>query len=216
MTKRFLGSFIILTGALLLLSNFSDIEFNSTFQYLWPSYIILFGIISIYTNKRFGLGSLIIIVIGLGFLLDSLDVLNGDLIEMILFPSILILIGVNLFIKESKIKHKVFDKKEYVAIFGGISEKNNSTAFEKSDIITIFGGAEIDFSNIKIKGNKGYVDITSIFGGVELKVPDDIKVSVTGLPVFGGAENTAKINNNSKKKLIINYTVIFGGIEIKN
>ena len=58
--------------------------------------------------------------------------------------------------------------------------------------------------------------MTTIFGGATIIVPEDVKVTVKGLPIFGGAENKAIANENAKKELIINYTAFFGGLDIKN
>jgi predicted membrane protein len=104
----------------------------------------------------------------------------------------------------------------YVAVFSGVEDKNESKDYVSSEITAIFGGAEVDYRKIKMADDVAYINVTAIFGGATLIIPENVKVTVKGLPIFGGAENKAISDPDSKKEIVINYTAVFGGVEIKN
>lgn len=217
MIKKLIGLFIIAFGVLLLLANLEISNFNKTMEYLWPSMIMLVGIAGIYEKKKFDFIYFIIFILGLNFLLTNLDLFSGDLITIIFWPLILVLFGGNLLLRKDASSKRPNNQKYYTAIFSEVSERNDDDNFIQCDVTTIFGGGKIDFSGIKLKKDKGYINIISIFGGMELILPKDYKVIANGLPIVGACENKMTINNKeSKKQLIINYTIIFGGIELKN
>ena len=80
----------------------------------------------------------------------------------------------------------------------------------------VFGGCDVDYRDIEIKDEIGYISVKAIFGGATIYVSKDVKVEVQGTPIAGGVENKTKSNPDAKKTLLIDYTLIFGGIEIKN
>ncbi len=217
MIRKIFGLFIILTGIFLFLSNFDMVNFSTMMSYLWPLTVISIGIIGMKERKRFDIIFLIILLYGINDLLKTLDVIDKSIIGAVLWPLIFVLIGYHLlFEQHTSIKRKN-NQKSYVTIFGGIKDKNEEQDFTQCEIFSTFGEARIDFSDIKLSGDKGYINVTSIFGGAKIILPDGYKVTFNGLPIFGGCDNKLTTNDkDADKEIIINYTVIFGGIEVLN
>ncbi len=65
------------------------------------------------------------------------------------------------------------------------------------------------------------LDLAAAFGGVTIRVPENWKVRVSGLPLFGGWENSTKGSevddlDTEPWALDVKCLALFGGIEIKN
>lgn len=207
--------FIILVGILIFLNNFNWIDYNLIMKFLWPSVVIIIGIVGMIERKKFDFIFSAIILFGLNHLLINLNITDKNIVDLIFWPLILVILGYNLLF-QGHVKGNN-NLRYYTVIFSGLEEKNDDKEFTECDIMTIFGGGDFDFSHINLKGSKGYINIISIFGGAELKLPTEYKVSSSGIPILGGFENKLSTNNEkAKKELIINYTVILGGISIKN
>ena len=215
MIKKVIGIFLILFGVSLLLSNFNVLDFSEATSYIIPALLIIVGIVGIIEKKKFDLFYFIIFIVGLSSLFSRLELIDTNLLTSIIFPLLVVLIGVRVLNLKLASK-KVSTSKYYTSIFGGIEEKNIDKNFEGCEITSIFGGAELDFSEIKLKNDKAYINIVAIFGGSEIRLPKKHKITVTGLPIFGGAENKCESDEDSKKEIIVNYTVVFGGIDIRN
>lgn len=213
--KKVFGLIVIVTGVLLLLDNLKIVLFDDLFGLVFSIGAVIIGITGLIEKKRFDFILTMFIVFGSLYFLSNIDVLEAKIINDIFWPIVVIGIGVSLlFSVTTRVSNKSVTP--YLAIFSGVEEKNESAEYVSSDITAIFGGAEINYRKIKIKDNVGYINVTAIFGGATIMVPEDVKITVKGLPIFGGAENKAVSLDKARKELVINYTAIFGGVEIKN
>jgi len=216
MTKRIVGLIVIVTGILLLLSNLTVLSFVDVWGVVFSLGIMIIGIAGIIEKKHFDIVMGMFIIFGGLYFISNIGMIDHELVNSMLWPTAIILIGLSLIFNVSKKKVSSKAITTYTAVFAGIEEKNESKNYVSSEIVAIFGGAEVDYRKINIKDNQASIDITAIFGGVTIFVPDDVKVIVKGVPMFGGAENKAVSKEDAKCELIINYTAIFGGVEIKN
>lgn len=216
MVKKVIGFLVILIGALLLLSNFKIIDLESIMGTVFSVGLFAIGVTGLIERKRFDFMMSAFVIVGILYFLANINIIKYNTANMIIWPLIIITIGISLIFSFTKKVADPKNKSSYSAIFSGIEQKNISQEYVSSDITTIFGGAEIDYRKINIKGDKGYINVISIFGGSTIFVPEDVKLTITGLPILGGAENKAATNEKAKKELIITYTVVFGGLEIKN
>ncbi len=216
MIKKTIGLFIIILGILVFLSNTSIIDFGEISKYLFPSLVLIVGVVGMVEKKKFDVFYFIILLLGLSSLVLALEIFEKSLIQILLFPVIMVLIGIR--ILNFKIRSTVpSSKKNYSTIFGGLEERNNNKEFESCDITSIFGGCTIDFRNIKLKDNKAHINVFVLFGGAELLMPKKFKITSDGIPLFGAFDTKLlEEDDNSKNEVVINYTAIFGGIEIKN
>ncbi|HHT38155.1 MAG TPA: cell wall-active antibiotics response protein [Mollicutes bacterium] len=216
MIKKTIGLIVIATGILILLSNFEIISFENVSGLIFSLGVVIIGIVGMFEKKRFDLIMFTFVLVGGMYFLSNLGIIDKDIFDLLFLPIVIIAIGLSLLLNFNK---KSFSNKSvtsYTAIFGGVEDKNISEEYVRSEIVAIFGGADVDYRKIKIKDKVGYIDVTTIFGGATIIVPEDVKVTVKGLPIFGGVENKAVANENAKKELIINYTSFFGGLDIKN
>jgi hypothetical protein len=103
-----------------------------------------------------------------------------------------------------------------MAILGGVSRGNNSSAFRGADLLAIMGGLEIDLRKAAING-EAVVDVFAMWGGIELRVPEDWTVVSRVVPLMGGVDDkTRPPQGATTHRLVLRGFAIMGGIEIKN
>ncbi len=219
MGKRIFGLLIILAGVLLLLDNLNIYPIKDLFDYLWPSALVLIGCYSMIEQRRVSLFHLIITTIGLVFLAINFNLIEREAIVNMIVPGIVILFGLSLVFGHRGYSVNISDKSDVVAVFGGTKHKSNNKQFESFEVSAVFGSAEVDLSDIELKGDKGIVTINAVFGGADVRLPRKYAIKVSGGgPVFGGFED--KTSNQDVKiagKVIeVNYSVVFGAIEIRD
>lgn len=213
--KKVFGFMVIITGILLLFDNLNIVSFDNLFGLVISIGAIIVGITGLIEKKRFDFIMTMFIVFGGLYFLSNVGIMEEGVVDDIFWPIVIIGIGLSLlFSVTTRVSNKSITP--YLAIFSGVEEKNESAEYISSDITAIFGGAEVNYRKIKIKDNVGYINVTAIFGAATIMVPEDVKITVKGLPIFGGAENKAVSLDKARKELVINYTAIFGGVEIKN
>lgn len=154
---------------------------------------------------------LFIIAMGLGFLFD-LPVLR------ILFPALIIFLGVKILmgwgkptILKSGIKENKFSR---VLVFTGIDSKVTSNDFRGAEVVAVFGGGDIDFSEVKTKATKLKLTFVTVFGGLKIKVPATWNVLTEGVGIMGAFDNKSKTSAKTKIDAHIEGVAIFGGVEI--
>lgn len=216
MVKKVFGLIVVVVGGLLLLSNFNVINLESIMGTVLSVGIFAIGLAGLIEKKRFDFIMSAFVIGGALYFAANINLIKYSTAKEIIWPLVIIALGLALIFSFTKKTSDTKNSSSYSAIFSGVEQKNISQEYESSDITTIFGGAEIDYRKINIKGDKGYINVTSIFGGSTIFVPEDVKITLTGLPILGGAENKATSNEKAKKELIITYTVVCGGLEIKN
>lgn len=216
MIKKIIGLFVIILGILLFLSNVDIINFTEISKYLLPSLVLLIGVVGMVERRKIDIFYLILFLLGLSSLTLALEIFEKNIIGMLLFPIIIVLIGIRI-LNIKTTKREVNGGKNYCALFGGIEEKINNKEFESCDVTALFGGCTIDLSDIKLKDKKGHINVFVLFGGADLILPKKHKVICEGLPLFGAFDNKNLVDKeDSKNEIYITYTVIFGGIEVKN
>ena len=216
MVKKTFGMLIITLGLLMFLANIDVFAFRDVINYFWPLALIAIGIAGMLEKKNFDILYTIFIVFGINKLFLNVGIIDVNLFRTLFWPTILIFVGSTLLFN-NRVRPKIGKtEKYYTAVFGGFEEKSDSKDFKQCDVTAIFGGGKIDFSEITLKDDKAYINVTTVFGGVELILPKEYRVNVNGFPIFGECKNTTVSNEKAKKEIIVNYTVLFGDVEIKN
>lgn len=197
--------------------------FNLFFRGWWTLFIIIPCLISIVENG-FNTGNIIGLTIGVLFLVSSQGIINSRIAEKLIFPAILILIGIKIIFRDSF--NKTIGKSinmnisregrlEYTSILGSQKEIYPNEQFKGASILTVFGGIELNLENAIINEDI-IVNSTVIFGGVDIIVPNNVNVRISSVPIFGGAANKARPCMNANAPTIyINATCIFGGLDSK-
>jgi predicted membrane protein len=220
-SKIFWGLAILLVGLLFLAQNLG-FNFGFSFWRYLPALLILLGIIQLVVNGFRGwLGSMILIIVGSLLLLSSLNIVDWNTFGNLIWPSILILIGLSILLGRgsSQPKGEIVnsDSLQVFSAFGG-QERIVSPSFSNADLTTLFGGIKLDLRNAAITEPPAQIQVSAIFGGVEILVPEDWQVQTNIVSVFGGSDDKRHANQISKETvdLIISGSVIFGGFEIKS
>jgi predicted membrane protein len=161
------------------------------------------------TYRRPYLGGVILIILGVLFLLDTLNIADfGDIISTY-WPLILIFVGfsilarnrhrpvnitteqeVNTSFQSSNQTQGNFQQSDASAIrsssvFGDIDLKFLSKDFHGGTISNVFGDTNVDLSEIALADGEHLLKVDGVFGDLHILVPKDIEIYVGGKSVFG-------------------------------
>ncbi len=210
---------LIIAGNVLGITNIK-IFFNGW----WTLFIIIPCFIGLFKNNR-RTGNIIGLIIGVALLLACQGILRFDLVWRLLFPGILIIIGISFIFRDTiggKISKEIkelnknrTETNEYCATFSEQNVKFDDDKFTGVDLTAVFGGVKCDIRKAIIEEDQ-VINATSIFGGIEIYVPENVKVKIKSTPIFGGVSDKASYSKNEQSNIIyINATCIFGGVEVK-
>ena len=209
-SSMFWGLILIVVGVLFLGNNLNWWDIDIFFDGWWSLFIIIPSTYGLFDGTSRG-GSLISLTVGVLLLLAAQDIINYGMIWKILVPIIIIVIGLSLIFNNGKKKKMDKNAKEYIAVFSGV-EENIKELVSDFKVISVFGSVELDLRKAKIDKDI-YIEAITIFGGVDIKLPDNVKLQVSGIPIFGGVENKYK-DEEGNVTITIHYTCVFGGIDL--
>ena len=218
-----LGVILVCIGIILCLNEFGVTDIDIFFKGWWTLFIIVPSLMSIFSDKE-KTGGIIGLFIGVILLLSVNDVIDFDIILKLIFPAILVCIGLSIISKNivNKDVSKKIDELNEKSIKGGtycstFSSQNINVdeEFGGCKLDAIFGGIKLDLRNAKIKKDV-VINASAIFGGIDILVPDGVTVKIKSTSIFGGASNKAKNETNEKAHTIyVNATCLFGGVDVK-
>jgi hypothetical protein len=239
------GLAILVVGVLLLLKNLGlniDLNIRQILNY-WPAIPLLLGLnwlfLSFGSTKAeegkkvfFSWGqfttALIAIAVGVVFLGRNLGLFQIDtrLFLNLLWPFILILIGINLL----RGRAVSGGKGGRFSFMGGSNVGGaQSWNLESGSYFALMGGLEMDLTSAVVAEGETILDLTAIMGGIDVKIPRDMAVIYDGSAVLGGVtfkdqedggiiggrRIEANITPETKGVVRIQARAIMGGIEIK-
>lgn len=217
------GIIFIAVGIFYAGDNLNLWNFNLFFHGWWTLFIIIPCLISIVENG-FNTGNVVGLTIGVLLLLSSQGIVNSRIVAKLVFPAILILIGIKIIFRDSfnkttkKSINMNIDREtclEYTSIFGSQKETYPNEQFRGASILAILGGMELNLQNAIINEDI-IINSTIIFGSVDIIVPNSVNVKISSVPIFGGADNKARpCMNDDAPTIYINATCIFGGLDSK-
>ena len=209
-SSKFWGLVLVVVGIMFLGTNLDWWTVNLSFRGWWTLFIIIPSIYGLFDNTD-KTGSSISLIVGILLLLAAQDIISYGMIWKILFPMIIIIVGLSLICKTNLKRKMRENSKEYVAVFSGVDEKIKEVVSDFK-AISIFGSVELDLRKAKIEKDL-YIEAVTVFGGIDLKLPENVKVQTSGVPIFGGVENKC-LDNKEGVVVTIHYTCVFGGIDI--
>lgn len=213
--RLFFGTLIVVFGTLLLADATDVLDAGDIISDWWPVVIILAGLIALIANPRHWPVAGVIVLVGVAFLLSTLDIAAiGDIV----WPVVIIVVGlVILFGRGMGSPTEAGDRVNSFNVFSGSEMASRSDNFQGGSISAVFGGAELDLRDAT-PASDAKLDVFIAFGGLEITVPHGWAVAINGLPIFGGFDNvTAKEQiDPGAPRLMISATVMFGGLEIKH
>lgn len=218
--RTFIGLIIILIGIIFFLDTPLDIiDSDYIFSTYWPVLLIVLGLISLIDRSTRNIFGFILLFVGLFYQVKLLNwFFEGIDIWNIIFPLIIIIVGL-WFLFPKQRQSLSIDKLNQAVFFSGADIINTSTDFQGGELSAVFGGIDADLRNTVIKTNEQIViDAFTAFGGITIKVPENWRVEIHGLPILGGWSNKRDIKMEStdvKQIVTIKCLIICGGIEIK-
>ena len=166
------------------------------------------------TNRSLWPG-LILLLLGIIFLLNNLEISSVGHLIGTYWPLILILVGIGILIKSqrpsmlasrtpgqegeshasqgpSSAAHLTGTSSETGAdtvsessVFGNISLKPVSRNFKGGALTTVFGNIDLNLTSAELAAGEQHLDLHSVFGGVHITLPRDIGLLVRGNCLFG-------------------------------
>jgi len=220
-SQIFWGLAIIIVGVLFLAQNLGYLESFPFWNYL-PALLIILGLYQLFVNRFHAwVGPVIIILVGSFLLMATLNIITWSTFGTMIWPTILILIGLSIiFRRSSNDKEFSVDSESQFNIFAAFSgqkRKITSTDFKAGEATAMFGGIELDLREARILNPPARLQTTALFGGVEIIVPSDWDVRMDVVALFGGADDKRKdlVSSKTTPDLIVSGTAMFGGLEIK-
>ena len=211
---------LIALGVVFLMGNLDiiDVDIGDLISTWWPLVLITLGVTGLFQARTAPIGSIFLIVIGVVFLLITLDVADYD----ILWPIVIIAAGVwvlfqNRMSRRSAAPDVGQDSVNVSALFSGSVQRITSQSFQGGNVSATFGGVELDLRGARLAENS-VLNVNVFAGGVELRVPDEWLVNVNGSPVLGAIEcsKPQPAGTEDAPMLTINASVTLGGLDIKS
>ena len=194
-------------------------NFNLFFSGWWTLFLIVPCFISL-IRDGLGFWNLGGLVIGVLLLLSAQGLVNGRVIGRLIFPLILVLIGLQIifggmFRRQSTGHVRQDGQVEYSAVFSGNRASLYHEEFTGANVTAVFGGVTLDLRGATMTEDR-VINSSAIFGGVDIFAPEGVKVKVSSVPVFGGTSNkTLPPSDPNAPTLFVNSVCIFGGADIK-
>ena len=213
------GSVLIVVGIVFGLNALGVADIDLFFDGWWTLFIIVPCAIGLFTEKD-KTGNIIGIFIGLALLLAAQGVFSFDIFWKLLFPAIIVIVGLRLILGNILKKEPKGDKRsrpagEHCATFSGVNANYAGEVFEGANLTAVFGGVECHLENAIIESDV-VINASAIFGGIAVYLPENVNVKVSSTSIFGGVSNKRKLPfDENAVTVYINGSGIFGGVDIK-
>lgn len=182
---------------------------------------------------------IILIILGMLFLLDNMDVVDFGYVVRTYWPALLILWGISILMKKKE--------REVTAAFSDVSKSTESELFHKSSVFgnivvnvtsqnfkggsvsTVAGDCEIDLTKAMIVDGEHWLRLSGVVGSSKIILSKDIAISISAHTVFGDVQvrnekqsgfsphvrYVSPTYNTAAQKLKIDVTQVFGDIQIE-
>lgn len=215
------GIILIVVGIIIGLNSLGIANINIFFDGWWALFIIIPSLADIIKrpNKASNYGWL---VLGIVLLLCAQDILKFEVVGKLIFPAILVFIGLSLLFKD-KVGKKVKEKiktlneeglEEYYATFSGQEINKAGEVFNGASLNAIFGGIDLKLQDAKIQKDI-LINATAVFGGIDIIVPSNVNVKVQSTSIFGGTDNKITKQTENLPTIYVKAFCLFGGVDIK-
>lgn len=217
-SKSWIGLVLLVFGFGYLLQQADVWDFSEIVSTWWPLVLIIIGVVQLLSRSIAPFSGILFIAIGGLFLINELVDVH---LAAYIWPLILIIVGLTFIFSRAK-RDTPLDSKRSIRVFtlfSGADVRSQSKAFEGGNVTSIFGGAEIDLRDAVLSEKGASLEVTTLFGGASIRVPENVRVEITGIPLFGGWEDKTRryaSDNEDLPVLKMHCLAAFGGVEIHN
>lgn len=214
------GLVLILLGIMFLAKSMGATGVHDLIVSWWPVILIILGLNELVSRNYFNAAFWLIIGVIIGLFTTGIIKFHGN-IWQIIWPAILILIGLRFIFRPSYKMHVTEEREAYFessAVFGGSHKKISTKGFKGTAVKAFFGGVKLDLREAQIDKDGAVIDISAVFGGVEILVPKKTRVKTDIVAIFGGHDDKRAAGDINEKlpAITIRGEAIFGGVEIKD
>lgn len=213
------GVIVVLIGVFLFIKQvgiISPLADNlwTLFIKFWPLLLLFLGIKLYISNNR--VTGTIILLLSVSFLFNTLLDFN---FFSVLWPILIIGIGVSLLFKEEKLEEKkAKDDTSYflrTLLFKEQNLKVDSQNFKGGRLDMFVGSLKLDLREAKVSKGGAKLNINAIFANVNVLVPKECRVKSKGSSVIG--DWTINLNEREREEpvLNINGNILFGEVKIE-
>lgn len=215
------GIIFIIIGLVLGVNALGIAKIDIFFDGWWTLFIIIPCLVGLFKDKE-KTGSIIGILIGVVLLLSAQGILDFEIAWKLALPTILILIGLSIILKNTinkndfeTIKKLNNDSKEEVcATFTTQTIEYDDEKFKGTNLTAVFGAIKCDLRKAIIKKDI-VINANATFGEIEIYIPENVNIKIKSTSIFGGVDEKKKNKVEEGPTIYINANCLFGGVDIK-
>lgn len=217
----FIAAGIIAGGVIL---GFFNFEINLAGW--WTIFIIAPALYAI-SQTGLNVGNAVLLTVGVLLLLNAQQVLPMSVSWRLIFPVLLLAVGVQILFGNSFSRKKSGCSTSEQRETGGKEQAHRSAFFSGQDVhydghdftgatySATFGAVTADLRHAKITSDI-VIGVSVLFGGIEIILPENVKVVTHVVPVLGGVDCIYRSSEDpAAHSVIIRGSVTFGGVEVK-
>jgi hypothetical protein len=109
------------------------------------------------------------------------------------------------------------DKKNMVAILGGVDRKGDWRPARANRVLAFMGGVDLDFREVQLPPGVTELKIAAIMGGIDIIVPPGLAVECEGFAILGGFDelDRAPVAPDPEQPLLrVTGFALMGGVDI--
>lgn len=215
------GVLFIVLGLIFGLNALGITDINIFFRGWWTLFIIIPSLIGVIKECK-KTSNYVWLIIGIVLLLIAQGILDIRNVRKLVFPAVLVIIGVIIIFKDvinGKVNDKIKelnkeDKEEYYATFSSQKLNFSGDEFKGATLNAIFGGIDLNLRDVNMTQDQ-IINATSVFGGIDIIVPNNVNVKIKSNSIFGGVDNKAIDNKENVPTIYVKAFCLFGGVEVK-
>ena len=221
---------VLTVGVLYLLSKILEWD-ASLWEILWPTLPLIYGLFGIWPNFAFlRIGCAIL---GAYCLSSNLGLLPSDFGSELIWPFIIIILGLGLLVdafkkpQKAKVKFKgktnqrrerlnmEKDSFDYFASFGESTQYIHLPCMQSGSVSTRFGEYKLDFSGVTALAEDCTLNVNCAFGELVLLIPSRYEVRPNSANFFSGTTIKGAPNPEPEGVIRLSTSASFGEITIR-